>query len=388
MKPVNLQYWIACVSWIQEISFAGCTFQIKIVSKRNDKFMGDDRIELLATKNVAERSATLIMICDPPLIIGIQLSYQDQMELYRLIPAEELNHVIKKYRRMNQNITEHQRRERLMLTSDSTWSYRHTILEWMKSSGTLPLFNVLILKLLNELPSISELHFKWDEGSDPTLISTSCEDHVQATEIYGFRYDKQFDYMWQTSDGRMGPIRAVVSSKFTTRNVFQFQDQYIYFHYGRIWSFIPQTAFEFLMKAFREVCPGMDPYNFDCTCSRLNEMPSINFEFIRSSFSGETSSSSESRSIRESRIFTDSEYVMTKALARANLTAAQNTCYITLKPTMNEKESHWVISATFAKRYRTTFKVLESTHGRGIHLQFRWMAHNVATFSWKCVRSE
>ena len=76
------------------------------------------------------------------------------MELYRLIQAEELNHVIKKYRMMNQNITVPQRRERLMLTSDNTWSYRHTILEWMKSSDTLPVFDVLILKLLNELPSI------------------------------------------------------------------------------------------------------------------------------------------------------------------------------------------------------------------------------------------
>lgn len=122
--------------------------------------MRDDRIELLATKNVAERSATLIIICDPPLIIGNQLSFEDQMELYRLIPTEELNHVIEKYQWMNGNITELQKRERLMLTSDSTWSYRHTILQWMKSSDTLPVFNVFILNLLNELPSISELHFK------------------------------------------------------------------------------------------------------------------------------------------------------------------------------------------------------------------------------------
>lgn len=124
------------------------------------------------------------------------------------------------------------------------------------------------------------------------------------------------------------------------------------------------------MKAFRALCSGMDPYNFACRCSCLNKMPSINFEFIRSSFSGETSSSSEFRSIRESRIFTHSEYIVTKALATANHTATQSTCYIALKPIMNEMESHWVISATFAKRYRTTFKVLESTHGRGIHLQF------------------
>lgn len=88
MKSVNLQHRITCKSWILEISYEGCTFQMRIVYKGNDKFMKIiDRT--LATKSEAERSATLIMICDPPLIPPIQLSIEDQKELYRIIPTEE-----------------------------------------------------------------------------------------------------------------------------------------------------------------------------------------------------------------------------------------------------------------------------------------------------------
>lgn len=307
MKSVNLQYRITCKSWILEISYAGCTFQMRIVYKGNYKVMKMidrtpcDQERSRKISNFDHDLWSPIDTPDPTFIWRSKgaLSYNSN---------RRINHVTKKYQRMNRNINERQRRERLMLTSDSTWSNRHTILEWAKSSHTFPFFNVLILNMLNELPSILDLHFKWDEGSVPTLFSTSCED---TAEIYGFRCDMQFDYMWQTSDGRIGPIWAVVSSASTTRNVLQLQDQNIYFHYGRIWSFIPKSPFEFLLKAFKEFCPDMEQYHFACACSRLNKMPPVNFEFIHPSFSGETSTSSDSRSIREIRIFTHSEYIVT-----------------------------------------------------------------------------